>query len=136
MFGVLKMINTLTYQSIHKRSQHSANHKRGHMTKQVRIYSLRLAAVAVVFVILFLGFAIMQSHASGTHVEPAGPGEGIYMVSTGDTLWEIANVVEPGGKDRRKVVYDIKVRNGLESSSVKSGQTLIIPETYSHSFID
>jgi len=47
-------------------------------------------------------------------------------VSEGDTLWTIAQSYDPDG-DIRKIVYDIKVLNGLKSYDIIAGTTLKIP---------
>ncbi|HEX5672240.1 MAG TPA: LysM peptidoglycan-binding domain-containing protein [Acidimicrobiia bacterium] len=50
-----------------------------------------------------------------------------YQVQTGDTLWELAEAVTASDVDVRVVVAAIKRMNGLESSALTTGQTLLIP---------
>ncbi|EXX89821.1 LexA family transcriptional regulator [Paenibacillus darwinianus] len=88
---------------------------------------MRLIAAGLFFLILFTGFAIVQSGASGTKAEAAAKGERTIIVSSGDTLWEIARSVQPEGDDVRKTVYMIKKRNGLSGSALQAGQSLIVP---------
>ena len=57
----------------------------------------------------------------------AGTGERVIIVSSGDTLWNIASDIRETGQDIRRVVYDLKSRNNLSSSVLQAGQSLIIP---------
>ena len=50
-----------------------------------------------------------------------------YQVQTGDTLWDLAEEVTPSDVDVREVIATIKRINGLETSSLAIGQTLLIP---------
>jgi nucleoid-associated protein YgaU len=77
--------------------------------------------------LLFSGFAIVQSVASVTSPEPASVTESSVIVSSGDTLWDIAAEYAGEGTDVRKMVYSIKKRNDLTGSSLQAGQLLIIP---------
>lgn len=50
-----------------------------------------------------------------------------YRVRDGDTLWAIARRrVGPAG-DPRPVVADIREANGLATSALESGQTILLP---------
>ncbi len=54
--------------------------------------------------------------------------EYIYVVvSSGDTLWDIASQNNPENKDVRKIVQNIKKHNDLKSNVIYSGDTLKIP---------
>jgi LysM repeat protein len=63
----------------------------------------------------------------GTHAVSAGQSHAVpsisYTVGRGDTLWTIANKLEPG-KDRREVVYDLIQANHLGSPTIVPGQVL------------
>ena len=48
-------------------------------------------------------------------------------VCKGDTLWDIAQKNYTDQGDIRKYVYEIKEANGLPSSRLTVGQTLILP---------
>lgn len=48
-------------------------------------------------------------------------------VCKGDTLWEIAQKNYDGKGDIRKYVYQIREANGLPSSRLTVGQTLVLP---------
>ncbi len=77
--------------------------------------------------LLFSGFAIVQSVASVTTPEPASVVETTVIVSSGETLWAIAAEYAAEGSDIRKMVYSIMKRNNLTGSSLQAGQSLIIP---------
>jgi LysM repeat protein len=50
-----------------------------------------------------------------------------YTVRTGDTLWMIARrEVGPEG-DPRRFVADVRRANGMTTSAIGAGQTLVLP---------
>lgn len=50
-----------------------------------------------------------------------------YVVTSGDTLWNIAARFAPQHSDKRKYIYETKKLNGLTSSSLQIGQELNLP---------
>lgn len=48
-------------------------------------------------------------------------------VQPGDTLWDIARTNNPGGRDLRRLVRDIRLINGLDSAVIQAGDRLEIP---------
>ncbi|AZN41979.1 LysM peptidoglycan-binding domain-containing protein [Paenibacillus albus] len=88
---------------------------------------LRLAVTALLFVLLFTGLTLMTSYAGSEH--PAAPTatEQVVVIGAGDTLWDIAGRVRESGQDIREVVYSLKKRNNLTSSTLQAGQSLIVP---------
>lgn len=48
------------------------------------------------------------------------------LVLPGETLWSIAGEVDPKA-DRRDVILEIRDLNGMQSSQVLAGQTLLVP---------
>jgi Tfp pilus assembly protein FimV len=50
-------------------------------------------------------------------------------VQPGDTLWEIASEISDEDVDVRVVIAEIKRLNDLDTSSLRSGQSLLIPAT-------
>ena len=89
---------------------------------------MRYAAAMLFIVLVGAGFMIMGTGASErTPAEPS-PAESVVVVSSGETLWEIAAANKAEGMDTRRAVYEIKKRNGLEGSVIHVGQRLIIPD--------
>ncbi len=118
------------YVSIHKggnRTKHGVRSSNAAAKARTASRSLKYAFVILISLLLFSGFAIMQSVASVTTPEPASVVETTMIVSSGDTLWAIAAEYATEGSDIRKIVYSIKKRNNLTGSSLQAGQTLIIP---------
>ena len=50
------------------------------------------------------------------------------QVSSGDTLWTIANTYKDESTDTRKAVYEICQINDIEASDLHPSMTLAIPE--------
>lgn len=50
-----------------------------------------------------------------------------YYISKGDNLWNIALENMPEGYDVRKMVYEIKKINGIETGLIYEGSTIKIP---------
>ena len=83
---------------------------------------LTLAALIVLGAISFFGPAASAS------VENASVTRTIIVVKHGETLWDIAQAVDPQG-DTRDTVVRIMELNSLTSTSVDAGQRLEIPQT-------
>ena len=50
----------------------------------------------------------------------------LYIVKSGDTLWDIATEYAPKGTDKREYIFNIKRDNGLERSEIYPGMVLEI----------
>jgi LysM repeat protein len=50
-----------------------------------------------------------------------------YRVRSGDTLWSIAEDHDGDGGDVRATVHQIRGLNGLDGSTIYSGQILLLP---------
>ena len=82
-----------------------------------------------------LGLGIVAGFA-GTAASASGPPQGEqqlvashrYVVKAGDTLWAIAEH-QARGDDPRPLVDAIADANGLGSTTIVPGQTLIVPVT-------
>ncbi len=91
-----------------------------------RIGVSALLAVTVFIVSLFGGELL--GRITG---KPGSPSVGatsetsVYVVEAGDTLWGIAKIVSPPGRDIRITVDDLAALNG--GSNVVPGQRLIVP---------
>lgn len=83
---------------------------------------LTLAALIVLGAISFFGPAASAS------VENASATRTVVVVKHGETLWDIAQAVDPQG-DTRDTVVRIMELNSLTSTSVDAGQRLEIPQT-------
>ena len=83
---------------------------------------LTLAALIVLGAISFFGPAASAS------VENASVTRTVIVVKHGETLWDIAQAVNPQG-DTRDTVVRIMELNSLTSTSVDAGQRLEIPQT-------
>ena len=83
---------------------------------------LTLAALIVLGAISFFGPAASAS------VENASATRTVVVVKHGETLWDIAQAVDPKG-DTRDTVVRIMELNSLTSTSVDAGQRLEIPQT-------
>lgn len=81
-----------------------------------------LAALIVLGAISFFGPAASAS------VENASVTRTVVVVKHGETLWDIAQAVDPQG-DTRDTVVRIMELNSLTSTSVDAGQRLEIPQT-------
>ncbi|MFC5700026.1 LysM peptidoglycan-binding domain-containing protein [Cohnella faecalis] len=88
---------------------------------------VRIVFVLVAFLILFSGFTLVHSFASPNANVPASAEETVVLVDSGDSLWSIASSYKKKEMDTRKAVHHIMKRNGLEESSLTTGQKLIIP---------
>ena len=82
---------------------------------------LTLAALIVLGAISFFGPAASAS------VENASVARTVVVVKHGETLWDIAQAVDPHG-DTRDTVVRIMELNSLTSTSVDAGQRLEIPQ--------
>ena len=83
---------------------------------------LTLAALIVLGAISFFGPAASAS------VENTSVTRTVVVVKHGETLWDIAQAVDPQG-DTRDTVVRIMELNSLTSTSVDAGQRLEIPQT-------
>jgi phosphohistidine swiveling domain-containing protein len=77
--------------------------------------------------ILFSGFTVMRTFASGSHVDAETAAEAIVYADTGDTLWELAASLKKDSMDIRQAVHLIMERNNLTSPAIQSGQKIIVP---------
>ncbi len=85
----------------------------------------RLAITLLATVVLVGGGVIgAQSALAGDGATSAGTAT--VVVQPGESLWSIAGDAVPGA-DRRDVIIDIQQLNGLSTSQVSAGQSLIVP---------
>lgn len=63
-------------------------------------------------------------------ITPATSGQAeceTYIIQPGDTLWEICEEKFPD-EDPRKVIYEIKKINGMETSEIRAFQKIEVPK--------
>ena len=94
--------------------------KRYRITSKVRF---TIFIIAVVFVIMTLLGAAMPGPAANA----AKVTYRTVEVDYGDTLWAIAKKHAPEGSSIRKFIYEIRDVNGLETSEIYAGQTILVP---------
>ncbi|RKP56931.1 LysM peptidoglycan-binding domain-containing protein [Cohnella endophytica] len=80
------------------------------------------------FLILFSGFTLVHTFASSGEVAHASSNEIVITVDTGDTMWQLARAYKKDSMDTRQAVHEIAKRNGLSNTTVRVGQSLILPE--------
>lgn len=60
--------------------------------------------------------------------EPGAPAAtDTYVVTQGETLWSIAQSITPADRDLRDTVATLKTMNVMSSSTIHSGEQLVIP---------
>lgn len=92
-----------------------------HTAKRQLSVRLSVFSAAVLTVFLLIGGAAEAEGPPPSTIE--------YVVSAGDTLWEVAATHAPSGIDIRNLISDIKDLSGIESSTIYPGQVLRIPES-------
>ncbi|MCR8656857.1 LysM peptidoglycan-binding domain-containing protein [Paenibacillus endoradicis] len=85
--------------------------------------TITLTLVTLIVMSLFL----FSATASTTPGKLPLDGESIIAVGAGDTLWDIAKFHYSDASDIGYIVYLIKDRNQLDSSTITPGQQLILP---------
>jgi len=93
--------------------------------KQALMVILKWVFALAFAVVLFCGALMVMTDAMSEHPAEPTAGESVIYVAPGDTLWSIAASSSDG--DIRERVFEIKMRNNLDSDVLKSGQMLIIP---------
>lgn len=71
-----------------------------------------------------LAFAMSYAPSSSSGAASAHPGH--HLVSTGETLWAIAEHAYPTA-DPRDAVYRIEQANDLHGADISAGQVLVLP---------
>ncbi len=75
--------------------------------------------------LLATAFAAVVVWAIAAHPSGGAGKARVYTVKPYDTLWSI--VATNYGGDPRGAIWNVKQRNGLESSVLRPGQKLILP---------
>ena len=82
-------------------------------------------APALIGRILLVALAVLVLWALFAGESGAGGPERGYRVKPGDTLWSIAEQTYAG--DPREGVWELRERNGLETTTITPGQVLVLP---------
>lgn len=75
--------------------------------------------------VLLVALAVLLLWALFAGESGAGGPERSYRVKPGDTLWSIAEQTFAG--DPREGVWELRERNGLETTTIAPGQVLVVP---------
>jgi nucleoid-associated protein YgaU len=75
--------------------------------------------------VLLVALAVLVLWALFAGESGAGGPERSYRVKPGDTLWSIAEQTYAG--DPREGVWELRERNGLETTTIAPGQVLVVP---------
>lgn len=59
--------------------------------------------------------------------KPKMVGYDLYQVTSGDTLWSVAEEYKPDGMDIRKFVYDVADKNGIDDCHIHVGDLILVP---------
>lgn len=83
----------------------------------------RFASIVMLFtlVVVFTGLIV----TAGASSQEQGAYD-VFVVSHGDTLWEIASTFGEG-TDPRAYIYEIKALNQMEGDDIYTGQELFLP---------
>ncbi|MBU5352180.1 LysM peptidoglycan-binding domain-containing protein [Paenibacillus barcinonensis] len=85
-----------------------------------------LIKLAIASLIIFLGCSTVLTVFAGNENDLL-PG-GKIAVSQGETLWSISLEHKPAAMDTRVYIEAIKKVNQLESTTIQTGQVLILPQ--------
>lgn len=88
-------------------------------------YTNTLTRVAVLLMVTLMAFFLLLATSVNAGTAQTEPVE--YRVQPGDTLWAIATDIADPGDDVRAVIHDVRRLNGLSSSGLAVGQTLLLP---------
>lgn len=124
------MSQTLTLSERPALSQRPAMYQRSACTSRSRLTPRgRVVVVVLVAIVSFGLFSLLQLASSAIAADP-GDGTTVptseWVVQPGESLWDIAQTVEPE-TDPRDTVARIVQLNDLPDSGVVAGRTLLIP---------
>ncbi|MCT1367903.1 LysM peptidoglycan-binding domain-containing protein [uncultured Kocuria sp.] len=100
----------------------------GHLTltRRGRFLFIGLPTIAMTLCVAAVVMLFLASAAATASGSSEGRGTETVVVGSGETLWEIASEVDPGG-DTRKIISQIDDLNDLTSGNLNPGQRLIVP---------
>lgn len=84
--------------------------------------------VFITFMLVFIALLLsLVFNLSKVHSSAYMQNYRIYDVVEGDSLWEISLKTMPDGFDVRRMVYEIKELNDMETSYIYEGESIKIP---------
>lgn len=102
--------------------------RRYHLSLQGLIKNLTVAAVLAVTVFVLVGISSLVGSSSEASEDKRYKYYTSVEIRNGDTLWDIAYEHMTGEyRSLQEYVGEIKALNGLQSDSIRSGQSLVIP---------
>ncbi|GGG88013.1 LysM peptidoglycan-binding domain-containing protein [Paenibacillus radicis (ex Gao et al. 2016)] len=123
---MMNISNPSFYKTIHKDATASRSVLEA-IKQSVRRHLLKWVVCAALVALLLTSFLLLQTNASAEHTIP-GADEQLIVVSSGDTIWGIAQRYTKAADDIRFNVYKIKERNQLATVTITPGQKLIVPK--------
>ncbi|MBW4841013.1 MAG: LysM peptidoglycan-binding domain-containing protein [Paenibacillaceae bacterium] len=119
------MLKYSSYQSIYEQpSFRRPVERRLHMNTFLKS---RLSKIAVLLIILSITCTGMVQAFAASNDNTAAEEQKYVVVMPGDTLWEIAVAHKPQGQDTRVYIQKLMRTNGLGTSSIQAGDTLMLP---------
>ncbi|MDP4098615.1 LysM peptidoglycan-binding domain-containing protein [Paenibacillus sp. P96] len=120
------MLKYSTYQSIHNESAMQDEQADGRSLVPNRRSYISMHRLLVAVVVLWISFAgLLTVFAGPSDLHASGEK---LIVLPGDTLWEIAKTHKPEQIDTRIYIEGIIRINGLDSSEIRAGEVLQLPE--------
>lgn len=92
------------------------------IVNSTRFFAFITIILVVVTIFLSLIFNLSKVHSS-VYMQKYMT----YDVAEGDSLWEISLRTMPDGFDVRRMVYEIKELNDMETSYIYEGESIKIP---------
>ena len=87
-----------------------------------RFFTFITLVITLLALIVFTIMNLQGAYSSAYTIETED-----YWVKQGETLWSIAQEYSPDGYDIRKMIYEIKEINEMETSMIYSGDKIMIP---------
>ncbi|MCA1839395.1 MAG: LysM peptidoglycan-binding domain-containing protein [Actinomycetota bacterium] len=94
--------------------------------RRLRAGAIRLAVLALIVGIL-LGMIVPRIFAADRSVTSGSTHPVVHVVSTGETLWGVAQRFGEG--DPRRFISQVQALNGLSTGRIFPGQRLILPHS-------
>ncbi len=88
---------------------------------------LMMVILRVLVLPLVIAAVLLMALAPASTASDSATRVETYVVVSGDTLWDIAAGLTDSSGDVRETIDDIEELNGLTSSALQPGQSLLIP---------